>query len=434
MQVAFMLHRAPSHHYASYQLAGRLQDQGYEIIYIEVNENNIASIQSNGFAVRVSEEMIFESTFHKHCNDPRELKRLFVKDHLNAIFNGAIPDFVILDNPLLHYGLLLQKAKIPFIALQVFVPMERSKNTPPINALFIPKKHWFSHITCNALWLGYRWRRFISEAPYYMRIGLLSEKHLIQSMKQKSKVHNVALTFQKSLHVGLKKITELVLAPEELNFPGIDSSHKIYIPYTKQSIERVENKYSGLYKDDIDKIKSHRCVIFCSMGTMPEKHYVGYNDFLQKLSDGITELPKDTALVIATGNTAKIRSDQDNVFTYKSVPQLEVLEYCDLMITHAGINSVKECIAFEVPMLAVPLSDWLDQKGNAARIKYHMIGDLLDIRKRYTTQSIYQKISNLLHNKVYQRNISTMKKAIEKRAASFDYNLLTELIRVSKHA
>jgi zeaxanthin glucosyltransferase len=47
------------------------------------------------------------------------------------------------------------------------------------------------------------------------------------------------------------------------------------------------------------------------------------------------------------------------------VPQPELLERASLMITHAGMNSALECLAYGVPAVAIPITH--DQRNIAQR-------------------------------------------------------------------
>lgn len=62
----------------------------------------------------------------------------------------------------------------------------------------------------------------------------------------------------------------------------------------------------------------------------------------------------------------------ENMLIVPYAPQTQILERAALMITHAGMNSVLECLAAGVPMVAVPISH--DQPGVAARIEWSGTG------------------------------------------------------------
>jgi UDP:flavonoid glycosyltransferase YjiC (YdhE family) len=63
------------------------------------------------------------------------------------------------------------------------------------------------------------------------------------------------------------------------------------------------------------------------------------------------------------------------VLVVTEAPQLALLRRARLAITHAGFNSVKECAALGVPMIALPLLH--DQPRNAALVHYHHAGRAL---------------------------------------------------------
>jgi zeaxanthin glucosyltransferase len=53
-------------------------------------------------------------------------------------------------------------------------------------------------------------------------------------------------------------------------------------------------------------------------------------------------------------------------------PQRAVLARADLLVTHAGVNTVLDALTFGVPMLALPFA--FDQPGVAARVVHAGVG------------------------------------------------------------
>ncbi|MDI5961223.1 glycosyltransferase [Streptomyces sp. SL13] len=97
------------------------------------------------------------------------------------------------------------------------------------------------------------------------------------------------------------------------------------------------------------------------------------------------------AIIVALGRlpvsaVVALGADQDpwawtgarapNVVLESFVPQQELLSTCDLFITHAGFNGVREAIAAGVPMVALPL--FADQPATAARVEEIGLGRVLD--------------------------------------------------------
>jgi len=74
-----------------------------------------------------------------------------------------------------------------------------------------------------------------------------------------------------------------------------------------------------------------------------------------------------------------------NVLVVDEAPQLALLRRASLAITHAGFNSIKECAAHAVPMIALPLSQ--EQPRNAALVEFHGLGVSFDTTRRELTAS-----------------------------------------------
>lgn len=109
---------------------------------------------------------------------------------------------------------------------------------------------------------------------------------------------------------------------------------------------------------------------------------------------------------------------------YEFAPQLSILDKADLVITHGGHATIKECIKFAVPMIVLPCS--YDQRGNAARIEYHRLGvrdRMLETgkfekkmgvnTKNITIEHVKELIECVLLNPVYKENIIKLSKIIK---------------------
>ena len=110
-----------------------------------------------------------------------------------------------------------------------------------------------------------------------------------------------------------------------------------------------------------------------------------------------------------------------NLYAFNRVPQLRVLQKCDFVITHGGMNTIFESIMAEKPLIVFPLSMEWDQNGNAARVVYHGIG-LKGILRKATSGSVEKLIRQLtLNYEKYKEHISVLKSKFEDRS---EYMLL----------
>lgn len=105
----------------------------------------------------------------------------------------------------------------------------------------------------------------------------------------------------------------------------------------------------------------------------------------------------------------------DNLFVFEFVPQVDLLQYCDIMITHGGMNTITECVFCEVPMLIYPLSPFWDQPGNSARAVFHGLGLRGKIDKD-SAKTISKKLNQIKSNyDFYKKNVKTMMRKFEEK-------------------
>jgi UDP:flavonoid glycosyltransferase YjiC (YdhE family) len=97
-----------------------------------------------------------------------------------------------------------------------------------------------------------------------------------------------------------------------------------------------------------------------------------------------------------------------NFYAFKKVSQLQILKHSDVFVTHGGLNSIKEAVYAEVPMLVYPVHPQYDPVGNAARVFFHRLGLKGDIGSE-SIDGLKAKISELVSNKIFKENIRRLK-------------------------
>lgn len=96
------------------------------------------------------------------------------------------------------------------------------------------------------------------------------------------------------------------------------------------------------------------------------------------------------------------------------LPQLEVLEHTDVMITHGGANSVMEALAYEVPLLISPICN--DQFHQAELVERAGLGRALDLHAA-TPQACREALEELLRPQLRARMAGCMPRDGAQRCA-----------------
>jgi UDP:flavonoid glycosyltransferase YjiC (YdhE family) len=216
------------------------------------------------------------------------------------------------------------------------------------------------------------------------------------------------------LNFALQDIDEFILAPQAFDFPIVavePSRHYIgFMPNEKRN-----DSSDPVYKKKVSTIFSTKNnknlkLLYCSFGTiaLEEKEIVLL--FLKKLI-AVAGIENYILLISLRAQPEDINKLHltENVHIFNSVPQLEVLSQTDIFLTHGGINSIKESIYAEVPMLMYPIHPDFDPKGNAVRVVYHGLGLRGNIISD-TEKEIQAHLKELLSNPLYKRSIQELKR------------------------
>jgi zeaxanthin glucosyltransferase len=116
-----------------------------------------------------------------------------------------------------------------------------------------------------------------------------------------------------------------------------------------------------------------RPLVLCSLGSRVVRSAEARR-FHRGLLDLFAARPHLQA-VVAAGSEEAVRelgSAPRNVLVTGFAPQMALLKRARAMITHGGLNSIKECVMSGVPMVVCPAD--VDQPGNAARVVHHGLG------------------------------------------------------------
>ncbi len=293
--------------------------------------------------------------------------------HIIAIVDEFMPDYIFIDEHLSYYHFYLFHNKTIKLTLNTKLSTRKRKNVPPLNEFFIPSDSFISSMFCELLWAKQIFIKWIRRKIAYSAFNFRDETYFITRL-----IRNLGLNPIKEIdgknpfYKVAKNYLTITLAPKKIEFqPETISRSEIYFDFEIKRNETtlLSQEYLNI-KTSVQKRKlenSETKIIYLSMGSIPGGDYKKLNDFVAKFYKKISK--KENWILLASGvpnNDHQINVIQCTFYSLPFLPQLDVLSYCDVFVTHGGLGSIKEALQFKTPMLVHPKFN--DGFGNCARL------------------------------------------------------------------
>jgi len=170
---------------------------------------------------------------------------------------------------------------------------------------------------------------------------------------------------------------------------------------------------SRLSEESVDypAIKGNR-PIYISMGTVFNPSIDFYKLCFEAFGN------TDHSVVMSVGNRVRISElgeIPENFLVKNYVPQLELLKYTKLFITHGGMNSTHEGLYFGVPLLVIPQS--ADQPIIAGQVAKIGAGIQLDMQS-LTAHQLREAADQVLNDPSFHKAVANMRESF-KRAGGY---------------
>jgi UDP:flavonoid glycosyltransferase YjiC (YdhE family) len=210
------------------------------------------------------------------------------------------------------------------------------------------------------------------------------------------------------------------LCPEDFDLPW--SKPKNYTCYYIEPSIDLDRKQEAF---DFERLQEP--FIFCSFGSQ-ERVYTAVARVIELLIEVAAARP-EWRMVVSLGGELRANafdSAPPNVRFFNHVPQLQALRKASLMITHGGLNSVKECIFFGVPMIVIPVDT--DQPVNAERVVYHGLG-LAENFRTISFERLSEMIDRALNEPAFKARVESMRsKFIAAETSGIGVSVIEQLI------
>jgi zeaxanthin glucosyltransferase len=410
-----------------------LQERGHEIIFIDQGlkaEMDRLGFQTITTGFELSPILLNKREFGFKLFFKSLVKRPEKNFHHNMDFNfkrfmeiirELSPDAVLLDEQNMLKSVYYEICKVPVISIETKPEPCRNPNVPPFTSTYVPSDSFISNFICCMLWLD-------KKVKNKLRLKLL--QYLSGGYDIYTLTNKICLSYginlksrtclNRACGIGIKDIPRLNISATAFDFPGNKCRSTFYVgPLVEPDRDNHYNmpRYDVLNRNLVEfKKEGKGSVIFCSLGSYSIMHMQRLHCFFTKLRDVAIE-ETDDMFIVSTGeyfNVGSLVPVPNNMYLFDYLPQTDILNTCDIMITHGGMNSITECVLHEKPILVYPVSpDW-DQPGNGTRTVYHKIGLRGSILKD-SPRTIIKKLEVIKSNyNAFKRNIQAMKMQFEK--------------------
>lgn len=280
--------------------------------------------------------------------------RYLATDALEARLRGANLDLLLGDT--LNDFLLASACSlgIPCIRLTTSLPQSAAPGVPPLSSDLPFGASDEGRANVEAAWEHLLAQRCSSTSYHAVKLHILTTRFGYPKEK---------IDMRGAFELELPDIPELVLGPPSFDFPRPPSEMRHY----------VESLWLSRPEDPLpsSRLDRRKPLVYAALGT--QTHRIATSSRFRALIRDTAALMPDYQFVLALrGGDGCDVPPPNNLVELEFAPQLQLLELCDVAVTHGGLGTLKEAFYFGKPVLVFP--GGFDQPGNAARVIHHGLG------------------------------------------------------------
>lgn len=403
-------------HYRSFKsLAESYKASGYEVVYTRPGE--IAYIEKSFDDTYLTIPYLSEY----YISNSRSFFTLFAHSILDPAFNknrgreyfdtidkvrdavGIInPETIILDAHLSSYYLFLSDLCPDVKVAYTKLLSNRHPGIPPLYVQYpIYKKNLSGMIVSKMFWTVHAFKvdiRTIFEKIAFHGLNLdsfqrsVAKKYGVSHEEYVLNPRDCSFNFLELSN----KVTKIILAPHalEYNWRELCTNESYFVSEKDPSFDKLTN-----FPEVSEFISKFRLagqlnpgvkLIYCSLGFISTREDRVVR-FYQLLREIFREMKNHYLILSTSGSLIDFPDSYDNIISAEYMPQKEIIPLCDLVISHGGINTIRECLANNLPMLLLPKNQEYDQPGNCARVvskRFGLVASLKNLDKDQLSRQI----------------------------------------------
>ena len=401
--VLFCMHQETGHLNPTFKLARTLARRGHDVSYFAIADL-APQIEAQGFKAVPWFPDLFPKGFHKSEGAVRLFarrrrmteryhqiaERLLGNDQVSAEIANADLFIVDVNEPLA--AMAARQFGVRTVLINTSLPQTRDGDVPLSREQSLPQDNSVPG----------EWRKFFAKRRLLARLastaGVCPPYELTNRMASWFGYRTAELDDCTIYMPQVTDLPELVLCPQAFDFPRPALPSRHYIESI--DLERKESSFAW------EKLQPGKPLVYCSFGSQCYRP-LDVVQFFKRLIQVFARNPQ-IQLVLSVGqyvSTGDVSPWPPNVMVVEKAPQIGLLQRAAAMITHGGLGSIKECLMHSVPMLVFPLD--IDQPGNAARVAYHGVGLVGDVRDTSVAQ-LEAMVHAIVNDKSFAKQATRM--------------------------
>ncbi|MDF3035189.1 MAG: hypothetical protein K0S28_463 [Paucimonas sp.] len=336
-----------------------------------------------------------------------------VSSEIDEIISRESPNLALVDPLLPAVAVATQCSGIPTLMLSTTLPLRKLPGVAPLCSSLPPATGGLTALRIQAAWARLLAKQLVLRGAAH--VGWRFDRELALMREARRRKFERKRIQRASFFASQLDLPELILCPPDLEFPITEPNAMCCYVGPVIDQERHEPEFPW------HRLSSDRPLVYCSLGSAPDQ-WPHFRRFLSSVLTAMRMRP-DLQWVLSTGmkmHAEALQQAPAEAVVVPYAPQLKLLARASLMVTHAGLNSLKEAAWFGVPVIALPCM--LDQKGNAARIAFHRLGRVADI-SRLSGAQLASAVADVLEDPAYReraRAVHEKFRQFEEKAEALD--------------
>lgn len=393
-------------HYRSFKpLVESYKMLGYEVVYTRPGEKASIEKSVDDFYLTtpylseyyISNSRSFFTILVHRLLDPsfnkiRKQEYFDTVDKIRNAVRAANPETIILDAHLSSYYLFLSDLCSDIKVAYTKLLSNRHPGIPPLYIKYpIFRKNRVGMILSEIFWKRHsiktEFRNLFEKIAFN---GLNLDSFQRSTAKKYGVNHEQYVLSPRDCSFNFlelsNKITKVILAPHALEYSWrkLYNNESYFVPENVPSFDKLANFPAVV--EFISKFKLARQLnpdvklIYCSLGFIATRESRVIN-FYHLLRETFRERKNHYLILSTSGSSIDFPDSYDNIICAEYMPQKEIIPLCDLVISHGGVNTIRECLGNNLPMLLLPKNHEYDQPGNCARVVSKRFGLVASLEK-----------------------------------------------------